>query len=443
MGTSVIRTTMQRAPVFSVVMLVAALTGLTACSKPDSGAAANGAAAAPPPPEVVVVVAQNQPVERSIELSGRLRAYQIAEVRPQASGIIQKKRFEEGAYVRAGQPLYQIDAANARTAVSSAEAALRRQQANLSALRITERRLKQLLSSDAISKQEYDDLQAKIALAEADIAASQAALDNSKINLDFATVRAPISGQSGTSNVTVGALVTTNQAAPMVTIQQLDPLYVDITQSSAEMLRLREQIAAGNLARNGVTNVQLTLPDNSVYPLTGRLQFANASVDETTGTVTLRAVVDNPNNLLLPGMFVKAKVSQGSIPNAMLIPQQAVTRTPQGQASVLVVGKDNTVSQRVVEAAFTQGNQWVVTSGLENGERLIVQGSQKLRFLPGMPAPVVSPVLQQVAPDMTTAPASSSTNSPAGSPATAPADKTTATDTPNNNDTKPATAAQS
>jgi len=443
MGTSVIRTTMQRAPVFSVVMLVAALTGLTACSKPDSGAAANGAAAAPPPPEVVVVVAQNQPVERSIELSGRLRAYQIAEVRPQASGIIQKKRFEEGAYVRAGQPLYQIDAANARTAVSSAEAALRRQQANLSALRITERRLKQLVGSDAISKQEYDDLQAQIALAEADIAASQAALDNSKINLDFATVRAPISGQSGTSSVTVGALVTASQASPMVTVQQLDPLYVDITQSSAEMLRLREQIAAGNLARNGVTNVQLTLPDNSVYPLTGRLQFANASVDETTGTVTLRAVVDNPNNLLLPGMFVKAKVSQGSIPNAMLIPQQAVTRTPQGQASVLVVGKDNTVSQRVVEAAFTQGNQWVVTSGLENGERLIVQGSQKLRFLPGMPAPVVTPVLQQAAPDATAAPASSSTNSPAGSPAPAPADKPVAADTPNSNDTQPATAAQS
>lgn len=443
MGTSVIRTTMPRTPAFAVVMLVAALTGLTACSKPDESAAASAATAAPPPPEVIVVVAQRQPVERSIDLSGRLRAYQIAEVRPQASGIIQKKLFEEGAYVRAGQPLYQIDAANARTAVSSATAALRRQQASLSALRITERRLKQLISSDAISKQEYDDLQAQIALAEADISASQAALDNSKINLDFATVRAPISGQSGTSSVTVGALVTASQASPMVTVQQLDPLYVDITQSSAEMLRLREQIAAGNLARNGVTNVQLTLPDNRVYPLTGRLQFSNASVDETTGTVTLRAVVDNPNNLLLPGMFVKAKVSQGSIPNAMLIPQQAVTRTPQGQASVLVVGKDNTVSQRVVEAAFTQGNQWVVTSGIENGVRLIVQGSQKLRFLPGMPAPVVKPVLQQAAPEATAAPAGSPTNDPAGSPATAPADKTAATDTPNSNDTKPATAAQS
>lgn len=423
---------MQRTPVFSVVLLVAALTGLTACSKPDSGAAATGAAAAaPPPPEVIVVVAQNQPVERSIELSGRLRAYQIAEVRPQASGIIQKKLFEEGAYVRAGQPLYQIDAANARTAVSSAEAALRRQQANLSALRITERRLKQLISSDAISKQEYDDLQAQIALAEADISASQAALDNSKINLDFATVRAPISGQSGTSSVTVGALVTASQASPMVTVQQLDPLYVDITQSSAEMLRLREQIAAGNLSRNGVTDVQLTLPDNSVYPLTGRLQFSNASVDETTGTVTLRAVVDNPNNLLLPGMFVKAKVSQGSLANAMLIPQQAVTRTPQGQASVLVVGKDNTVSQRVVEAAFTQGNQWVVTGGLQNGERLVVQGSQKLRFLPGMPAPVVTPVLQQ--------PVTESAGQSTGQPVRQPA----ASEPSQKDDMQPATAPQS
>lgn len=423
---------MRRTPSFSTVVLIAALASVTACSKSESNNTASTPAAAPPAPDVVVVVAQRQPVERSIELSGRLRAYQIAEVRPQASGIIQKKLFEEGASVRAGQPLYQIDAANARTAVSSAEAALRRQQANLNALRITERRLKQLLSSDAISKQEYDDLQAQIALAEADISASQAALDNSKINLDFATVRAPISGQSSTSSVTVGALVTASQASPMVTIQQLDPLYVDITQSSAEMLRLREQINSGNLSRNGVTNVQLTLPDNSVYPLSGRLQFANASVDETTGTVTLRAVVDNPNNLLLPGMFVKAKVSQGSIPNAMLIPQQAVTRTPQGQASVLVVGTDNTVSQRVVEAAFTQGNQWVVTSGLETGERLIVQGSQKIRFLPGMPAPVVNPILQ-AAPETTADPAGSSTNSPAP----------VASDTPNNNDTKPATAAQS
>lgn len=418
MKTPIMSAIMSRTPSFSTVVLLAALTSLTACS--SSEAPSNSAAAAqtaPPPPEVIVVVAQRQPVERSIELSGRLRAYQIADVRPQASGIIQKRLFEEGAYVKAGQPLYQIDAANARTAVSSAEAALRRQQANLGALKITERRLKQLLSSDAISKQEYDDIQSQIALAEADIAASQATVDNSKINLDYALVRAPISGQSGSSSVTAGALVTANQATPMVTIQQLDPLYVDITQSSADMLRLREQISAGNLARNGVTDVQLTLPDNRVYPLTGRLQFSNASVDETTGTVTLRAVVDNPNDLLLPGMFVKAKVSQGSIANAMLIPQQAVTRTPKGEASVLVVAKDNTVSQRVVNAAFTQGSDWVVTEGLENGERLIVQGSQKIRFLPGMPAPVVTPVLQQPATEsMPSAPA-----------ATTPATEATAT----------------
>lgn len=396
---------------FSTLVLVATLASLTACSSPEATPPAAEAGAAPPPPEVVVVVAQRQPVERSIELSGRLRAYQIADVRPQASGIIQKRLFEEGAYVKAGQPLYQINAANARTAVSSAEAALRRQQANLGALKTTERRLKQLLSSDAISKQEYDDIQSQIALAEADIAASQATVDNSKINLNYAIVRAPISGQSGTSSVTAGALVTANQTNAMVTIQQLDPLYVDITQSSADMLRLREQITAGNLARNGVTDVQLTLPDNRVYPLMGRLQFSNASVDETTGTVTLRAVVDNPNDLLLPGMFVKAKVSQGSIANAMLIPQQAVTRTPKGEANVLVVATDNTVSQRVVTAAFTQGSDWVVTDGLENGERLIVQGSQKIRFLPGMPAPVVTPVLQQ--PAIESVPSAPATTTPA------------------------------
>lgn len=410
---------MHRTQSFSTVVLVAALASLTACSKPDANPTAGAAAPPPPPPKVMVIVAQREPVERSIELSGRLRAYQIAEVRPQASGIIQKRLFDEGAYVKAGQPLYQIDAASYRTAVSSAEAALRRQQANLGALRITERRLKELLRSDAVSKQEYDDIQSKIALAEADIAASQASLDNTKISLNYAVVRAPISGQSGTSSVTAGALVTANQAGPMVTIQQLDPLYVDITQSSAEMLRLREQITMGNLSRNGVTDVQLTLPDNRVYPLLGRLQFANASVDETTGTVTLRAVVDNPNDLLLPGMFVKAKVSQGSVANAMLIPQQAVTRTPQGQASVLVVATDNTVSQRVVEAAFTQGNHWVVTGGLENGERLIVQGSQKIRFLPGMPAPVVTPELQPMAKATdAAAPAAPTTQPNATQPAT-------------------------
>ncbi len=407
---------MHRTQSFSTLVLVAALASLAACGQSEAPKTAAGAKSTPPPAEVIVVVAQRQPVARSIELSGRLRAYQIADVRPQASGIIQKRLFEEGAYVRAGQPLYQIDAASYQVAVSSAEAALRRQQANLSALRITERRLKELLRSDAVSKQEYDDIQSNIALAEADIAASQASVDNSKINLNYAIVRAPISGRSGTSSVTAGALVTANQASAMVTIQQLDPLYVDITQSSADMLRLREQISAGNLARNGITEVQLTLPDNRVYPLTGRLQFSNASVDETTGTVTLRAVVDNPNDLLLPGMFVNAKVSQGSIPNAMLIPQQAVTRTPKGEASVLVVATDNTVSQRVINAAFTQGSYWVVTEGLENGERLIVQGSQKIRFLPGMPAPVVNPVLQQPAPDATQSVPTAAT--PASEPAT-------------------------
>ncbi|MEC7120993.1 MAG: efflux RND transporter periplasmic adaptor subunit [Pseudomonadota bacterium] len=411
---------MHRTPILNRFALTALLASLAACSQPADSQGANAAStqAAPPPPEVVVVVVQRQPVERSIELSGRLRAYQIAEVRPQASGIIQKRLFDEGAYVKAGQALYQIDAATYQTAVSSAEAALRRQKANLSALQTTARRYRELVRSDAVSKQEYDDIMAQIALAEADIAASQANLDNSKINLDYAVVRAPISGQSGTSSVTAGALVTANQAAPMVTIQQLDPLYVDITQSSAEMLRLREQITSGNLSRNGITEVRLTLPDDREYPLAGRLQFSNASVDETSGSVTLRAVVDNPNNLLLPGMYVKAKVSQGTLPDAILVPQQALTRNPQGDATVLVVAKDNTVSQRVVQAAFTQGNQWVVTDGLETGERLIVQGSQKIRLMPGMPAPVVSPKLSPDASPAATSDAAPTSNASVESAAT-------------------------
>ncbi|MEY4516522.1 MAG: hypothetical protein RL180_868 [Pseudomonadota bacterium] len=400
-------------PSFTALALVLAMTGsLVACKAdaPANAASAQGATAAPPPPDVVVVVAQTQPVERSIELAGRLRPYQIAEVRPQASGIVLKRLFTEGENVQAGQALYQIDAASYQTAVNSAKAAVQRGQANLAALNIKAQRYKQLIGINAVSKQEYDDIMAQIALAQADLSASQANLSNAQIGLNYAVVRAPISGQSGTSTVTAGALVTASQTTPLVTIQQLDPLYVDITQSSAEMLRMRQSIANGSVERDGSTHIRLTLPDGSTYPIAGRLQFSNASVDETTGSVTLRAVIANPQHLLLSGMYVKALVNQGTLPAAMLIPQQAVTRTPQGEASVLVVGSDNTVSQRVIQAPYTQGDQWVVTSGLTRGERVIVAGSQKIRLMPNMPAPKVNPVMDQAAPSASatsTAPAKS------------------------------------
>lgn len=380
-------------PVLASVALAFATATLVGCGSSNAEKTPAAAQAAPPPPEVVVVVAQSAPVTRSLELAGRLRAYQTAEVRPQASGIILERLFTEGAQVSAGQALYRLDAATYQSALQSAEANLKRQQANLAALQIKAKRYQTLVNTSAVSKQELDDILAQVALAEADVAASQAAVNSNKINLNYAVVRAPISGQTGTSQVTAGALVTANQANAMVTIQQLDPLYVDITQSSAELLKLRAQLSSGQMSKDGSTEIELTLPDGSVYPIKARLQFSNASVDESTGSVTLRAVVGNPNRVLLPNMYITAKVSQGTLANAMLIPQQAVTRTPQGQASVLVVDPDNKVRQQVVQAAFTQGDQWVVTDGLKNGEKLIVQGSQKIRLMPNMPAPTVKPIL--------------------------------------------------
>jgi membrane fusion protein (multidrug efflux system) len=397
----------------ALAMVLAVGGGLTACNKSEQAPAAAQAGAAAPLPEVVVVVAQNQPVERSIELAGRLRAYQVADVRPQVSGIVQQRLFTEGSMVKAGQALYRIDAASYQSNVNSAKAAVQRAQANLAALQVKAQRYKQLIGINAVSKQEYDDIAAQVALAQADLSASQASLSSSQIDLNRAIVSAPISGQTGTSNVTAGALVTASQSTAMVTIQQLDPLYVDITQSSADLLKLRAQLSSGQLDADGSANVRLTLPDGSTYPQTARLQFSNASVDETTGTVTLRAVVANPRNLLLPGMYVKAQVSQGRLPAAMLIPQQALTRTPQGDASVLVVAQDGSVSQRVVTAAFTQGDKWVVTDGLQEGERIIVAGSQKIRMIPGAPAPKVNAVLQTPESDTPAAPAANAAANPA------------------------------
>lgn len=383
------------------LMVTAMLSG---CQKsPDSGSAAGpsagpggSAAAAAPLPEVVVVSASTQAVQQQVELSGRLRAYQVAEVRPQASGLIQKKLFDDGSWVQAGQALYQLDPATSQTSVNSAEASVRRQQASLNALRTKARRYRELLGIQAVSQQEYDDIQAQIALAEADLAAAQANTSNARINLGRSVVRAPISGQTGTSTVTAGALVTASQASPLVTIQQLDPLYVDITQSSSELLKLRQQPGGGRA--QSAARVRIVMPDGQDYPLMGQLAFANASVDESTGAVTLRATIANPQRLLLPGMFVRAFVDQGTLPAAMLIPQQAVSRTPQGEASVLAVAADGSVSQKTVQTAGTQGDQWIITGGLSEGEQVIVQGSQKIRLMPGMPAPKVKATLAGVAP---------------------------------------------
>ncbi|WP_180113761.1 efflux RND transporter periplasmic adaptor subunit [Acinetobacter sp. YH12063] len=366
------------APALTACALATSIA-LVGCSKDPKDAQQAAAAQQMPPTEVGVIVAQPQSVEQSVELSGRTSAYEISEVRPQTSGVVLKRLFAEGSYVREGQALYEIDSRTNRASADSARAALRRQQANLGVLRVKEGRYRQLVGSNAISKQEYDDIVAQVKLAEADVAASQAELKNAEINLGYSTVRAPISGQTNRSTVTAGALVTASQVDPLVIIQRLDPMYVDINQSSAELLRLRQQLSQGNLDSSNNTKVKLRLEDGSEYPIEGRLAFSDASVNPDTGTVTLRAVFSNPNHLLLPGMFANARIVQGVIPNAYLIPQAAITRTPTGQAMAMIVNAKGAVESRPVTTVGTQGSNWIVTQGLNTGDKVIVDGIAKVK----------------------------------------------------------------
>jgi membrane fusion protein, multidrug efflux system len=366
------------APALSACALATSIA-LVGCSKDPKDAQQAAAAQQMPPTEVGVIVAQPQSVEQSVELSGRTNAFEISEVRPQTSGVILKRLFTEGSYVREGQALYEIDPRTNRANADSARAALTRQQANLGVLRVKEGRYRQLVGSNAVSKQEYDDIVAQVKLAEADVAASRAEVKNAEINLGYSTVRSPISGQTNRSTVTVGALVTANQDQPLVTVQRLDPIYVDINQSSAELLRLRQQLSKGSIDSSNNTKVKLKLEDGSEYGVEGRLAFSNASVDPDTGTVTLRAVFPNPNHLLLPGMFANAQIVQGVIPNAYLIPQIAITRTPTGQAIAMIVNAKGQVESRPVTTAGTQGKDWIVTEGLKAGEKIIVDGIAKVK----------------------------------------------------------------
>ncbi|MCA4790813.1 MULTISPECIES: efflux RND transporter periplasmic adaptor subunit [Acinetobacter] len=366
------------APALTACALATSLA-LVGCSKDPKDAQQAGAAQQMPPTEVGVLVAQPQSVEQSVELSGRTTAFEISEVRPQTSGVVLKRLFTEGSYVREGQALYEIDSRTNRASLDSSRAALTRQQAQLNVLRIKEGRYRQLVGSNAISKQEYDDIVAQVKLAEADVAATQAEVRNAEINLGYSTVRAPISGQTNRSTVTAGALVTASQAEPLVTIQRLDPIYVDINQSSAELLRLRQQLSQGSLNSSNNTKVKLKLEDGSYYPVEGRLAFSDASVNPETGTVTLRAVFPNSNHLLLPGMFATAQIVQGVIPNAILIPQAAISRTPTGQAMAMIVNAKGIVEPRPVTTVGTQGSNWIVTEGLQTGDKVIVEGIAKVK----------------------------------------------------------------
>lgn len=366
------------APALTACALATSLA-LVGCSKDPKDAQQAGAAQQMPPTEVGVLVAQPQSVEQSVELSGRTTAFEISEVRPQTSGVVLKRLFTEGSYVREGQALYEIDSRTNRASLDSSRAALTRQQAQLNVLRVKEGRYRQLVGSNAISKQEYDDIVAQVKLAEADVAATQAEVRNAEINLGNSTVRAPISGQTNRSTVTAGALVTASQAEPLVTIQRLDPIYVDINQSSAELLRLRQQLSQGSLNSSNNTKVKLKLEDGSYYPVEGRLAFSDASVNPETGTVTLRAVFPNSNHLLLPGMFATAQIVQGVIPNAILIPQAAISRTPTGQAMAMIVNAKGIVEPRPVTTVGTQGSNWIVTEGLQTGDKVIVDGVAKVK----------------------------------------------------------------
>ena len=366
------------APALTACALATSIA-LVGCSKDPKDAQQAGASQQMPPTEVGVIVAQPQSVEQSVELSGRTTAFEVSEVRPQTSGIILKRLFAEGSYVREGQALYELDSRTNRATLDNAKASLLQQEANLSSLRTKLNRYQQLVSSNAVAKQDYDDLVGQVKVAEAQVAAARAQVKNAEVDLGYSTIRSPISGQTNRSTVTAGALVTANQTDPLVTIQRLDPIYVDINQSSAELLRLRQQLSKGSLDSSNNTRVKLKLEDGSYYPIEGRLAFSDASVNTDTGTVTIRAVFPNPNHLLLPGMFANAQIVQGVIPNAILVPQAAVTRTPTGQAVAMIVDAKGTIESRPITTVGVQGQDWIVTEGIKTGEKIVVEGVAKVK----------------------------------------------------------------
>jgi len=359
------------------VVLTALLGGLLllGCDRPK--------AQAPPPsiPEVATVTVQPQQIVLTTELPGRTSAYRIAEIRPQVNGLIQKRLFTEGSDVKAGQVLYQIDPASFQAAYDNAKAALGRAEANVPPIRLRVERYKELLPDKAVSQQEYDDAAAALKQAEAEIEIWKAAAETARINLGYTRVTAPISGRIGKSSVTDGALVTAYQPVALATIQQLDPIYVDVPQSTSELLRLRRSLEGGRLNhdRTNQQKVRIILQDGTPYQQEGTLQFQDVTVDPTTGSVILRAVFPNPEGVLLPGMFVRGVAKEGVNEQAILIPQQAVSRDPKGNPLALIVDAESKVQQRMLTVDRAIDDKWLVTSGLAPGDRVIVEGLQKVR----------------------------------------------------------------
>ncbi len=366
----------------AVAWLVCAGLGLVAgCAKK----APSSAGRTPPPPEVGVVTVKTESVPLVTELPGRLDAYRVAEVRARATGILLKRNFEEGADVKEGEVLFRIDPAPMQANYDSANAMLARAEANLQQARSKSERFKALVGLRAVSKQDYEDATAMAAQAEAEVQAAQAAVETAKLNLGYATVTAPISGRIGAAKVTEGALVSQTEATPMATIQQLDPIYFDFTQSSKDVLRLRRELEHGQLKslEPGAAKVTLILEDGTIYPHPGKLLFSDISVDPSTGMVGLRALFPNPEHLLLPGLFARGQLEQAVDTQAITVLQRGVTHGAGGTATALVVSTNNIVEKRTVETSVAFGDKWMVTKGLRPGDRVIVEGVQKAR--PGSP----------------------------------------------------------
>jgi len=364
---------MRPVAVITVFIALASSVGLSACSKP--------AGMGPPPaqgtPSVGVITVESQSVTINTELPGRTAPVLIAEVRPQVTGLVRSRNFVEGSEVQAGQVLYEIDPATYRATTDNAEAALAKARANLQSIRLKAQRYQELVAINAVSQQDNDDAAASQQQAEADVASALASVETARINLAYTRVTAPISGRIGKSSVTAGALVTASQTTALATVQKLDPIYVDVTQSSTAVLRLRRALAQGELKETADdVRVGLLLEDGTRYPLEGKLQFSDVTVDPNTGAITLRAEFPNPKRELLPGMYVRAVVEEGSKHDVLLVPQQAVTRDASGKPLAYVVTADSKLEQRSLQVERAIADRWLVNSGLKAGDRLVVEGLQ-------------------------------------------------------------------
>ena len=354
-------------PLSGFIVCAALLTGCDGQENPQQHAQA---------PQVSVHIGKSAPLAVKTELPGRTDAYRVAEVRPQVSGIILHRNFTEGSDVKAGESLYQIDPATYQAAYDNAKGELVKAQAAANIAHLTVKRYVPLVGTQYVSKQEYDQAVATAQQADASVVAAKAGVESARINLAYTKVTSPINGRIGKSSVTEGALVTNGQSTALATVQQLDPIYVDVTQSSSDFMRLKQQTS---LQKGDTSSVELLMENGQPYPLKGTLQFSDVTVDESTGSITLRALFPNPQHMLLPGMFVRARIDEGTQPDAILVPQQGVTRTPRGDATVLVVNDKNQVELRTVVAPQAIGDRWLITEGLKNGDRVIISGLQKVR----------------------------------------------------------------